>query len=70
MEAITRKELATREGFVGVGIRLEYSEELVTLVARAGYDPRFGARPLQRAVERMVATPLVRWKVAIRRCEM
>lgn len=67
MEAITRKELAglaLREGFVTAALGLEYSEELVTLVARACYDPRFGARPLQRAVERMVATPLARWKIA------
>lgn len=30
---------------------------------RAGYDQRLGARPLQRAIERLVATPLARWKV-------
>jgi ATP-dependent Clp protease ATP-binding subunit ClpC len=67
VEAIARKELtelAAREGFVAAGIRLECSEPLVAAVARAGYDHRFGARPLQRAIERMVATPLARWRVA------
>ena len=63
--AIARKELidlAAREGFVAAGIRLEWSEEVVAAVAQAGYDPRYGARPLQRALEEMVATPLARWK--------
>jgi ATP-dependent Clp protease ATP-binding subunit ClpC len=26
-----------------------------------GYDARFGARPLQRAIERVVVSPLARW---------
>ena len=55
-------DLAAREGFVAAGIRLEWSEEVVAAVAQAGYDPRYGARPLQRALEEMVATPLARWK--------
>ena len=62
---IARKELtdlAAREGFVAAGIRLEWSEEVVAAVAKAGYDPRYGARPLQRALEEMVSTPLARWK--------
>jgi ATP-dependent Clp protease ATP-binding subunit ClpC len=65
--AIARKELtdlAAREGFVAAEIRLAWSDEVVAAVARAGYDPRYGARPLQRALEEMVATPLARWKSA------
>jgi ATP-dependent Clp protease ATP-binding subunit ClpC len=67
VERITRKELAelaAREGFASAGIRLEWSERLVQAVAREGYDHRLGARPLQRAVERLVVTPLARWRVA------
>jgi ATP-dependent Clp protease ATP-binding subunit ClpC len=65
--AIVRKELAElarREGFASAHIRLEWSEELVAAVARLGYDPRYGARPLQRALEQTVSTPLARWKSA------
>jgi ATP-dependent Clp protease ATP-binding subunit ClpC len=58
------KELAAREGFVAAGIRLEWSEQVIDAVARAGYDHQFGARPLQRAIERLVAVPLARWRVA------
>jgi ATP-dependent Clp protease ATP-binding subunit ClpC len=67
VEMITRKELgelAAREGFAGAGIRLRWSEPLVKMLAREGYDHRFGARPLQRALERLLVTPLARWKVA------
>lgn len=62
---IARKELtelAAREGFAAAGIRLEWSEEVEAAVAKAGYDPRYGARPLQRALEELVSTPLARWK--------
>jgi ATP-dependent Clp protease ATP-binding subunit ClpC len=67
VERITRKELgelAAREGFATAGIRLEWSERLVKALACEGYDHRLGARPLQRALERLVVTPLARWKVA------
>jgi len=71
VEMITRKELAeiaTREGFATSGLRLEWSERLVKVVARQGYDHRLGARPLQRALERLVVTPLARWRVAHPTC--
>ncbi len=67
IDAITRKELSdmmSREGFVAAGISLRCTDQLVDLLAREGYDHRFGARPLQRAIERLVVTSLARWKVA------
>jgi len=33
----------------------------VDRLAAVGFDARYGARPLQRAVEREVAAPLARW---------
>jgi ATP-dependent Clp protease ATP-binding subunit ClpC len=67
IESITRKELtelASREGLAGAKLRLAWSEDLVRLVARTGYDHLLGARPLQRTLEQTVATPLARWRVA------
>jgi ATP-dependent Clp protease ATP-binding subunit ClpC len=67
MAAIARKELAdlaAREGFAAAGLRPEWSDDLVAAVAAAGYDPRYGARPLQRALDQMVSTPLARWRLA------
>ncbi len=39
-------------------VRLEFSDELVNLVYKTGYDPANGARPLARAVEELVGRPL------------
>jgi ATP-dependent Clp protease ATP-binding subunit ClpC len=64
---IARKELwelEAREGLASAQVKLGWSEMLVARVAREGYDHRFGARPLQRAIERLIVTPLARWKVA------
>lgn len=67
IEAIARKELAelaSREGLAVPGLRLVWSDALVRDLARTGYDHRLGARPLQRTIERRVATPVARWRVA------
>jgi ATP-dependent Clp protease ATP-binding subunit ClpA len=61
--AITRKELSDigrREGFRRAGLRLEFTETLVHQLARDGFDPRFGARPLQRTLETRVVSKLAR----------
>lgn len=67
VQQIARKELrelSEREGFVARGLGLTFENEVVELVAREGFDKRYGARPLQRAVERLVAAPLAAWMVA------
>ncbi len=64
--AITRKELneiARREGLAKAAIELVPSERLIEHLAALGYDPRYGARPLQRVPERQVVTPLARWVI-------
>ncbi|MBI2264077.1 MAG: ATP-dependent Clp protease ATP-binding subunit [Armatimonadetes bacterium] len=47
-----RKRLTAR------GIALEVEAPLVELLLEKGYDPSFGARPLRRAVENLIAKPL------------
>jgi ATP-dependent Clp protease ATP-binding subunit ClpC len=67
IEAIARKELselAAREGLAAANIQLTWSDELVAVLSREGYDHRFGARPLQRVIESRIAVPLARWRVA------
>jgi len=39
-------------------LNIELSEEAKSWLAREGYDPVFGARPLRRAIERYVENPL------------
>jgi ATP-dependent Clp protease ATP-binding subunit ClpB len=40
------------------GIGLELTEAATELVAEAGWDPQYGARPLKRALQRLVENPL------------
>jgi ATP-dependent Clp protease ATP-binding subunit ClpB len=41
-------------------IRLDFKQAAKELLAREGYDPQFGARPLKRTIQRLVETPLSR----------
>ena len=40
------------------GITLETTDAAVELLAHAGYDPEFGARPVKRAIQNMVLNQL------------
>jgi ATP-dependent Clp protease ATP-binding subunit ClpB len=45
-------------------IRVEADEAALDLLAREGYDPEFGARPLKRAIQRLVQDPLASMSLA------
>jgi ATP-dependent Clp protease ATP-binding subunit ClpB len=47
-----RRRLADRR------IELEVTDDAKALLAREGYDPTFGARPLKRTIQRLVQDPL------------
>jgi ATP-dependent Clp protease ATP-binding subunit ClpB len=49
-------QLADR--LVARGLRLELTDEARAWIARTGYDPDFGARPLKRVLQREVADPI------------
>lgn len=55
------QELEKREGIAKYGIRLQYSANVVEFLTSAGFDERYGARPLQRAMEDHIVHPLSRW---------
>lgn len=40
------------------GLRLHVTETALEALAQAGWDPQFGARPLRRAIERLLVRPL------------
>ena len=40
------------------GITLHYTDAAVALLAKAGFDPEFGARPVKRAIQSMVLNRL------------
>ncbi|MBR5454134.1 MAG: ATP-dependent Clp protease ATP-binding subunit, partial [Clostridia bacterium] len=55
IEAITRimlKELTAR--IESLGVNINFSDEAVALLAKEGFDPVYGARPLRRAITRKI----------------
>ena len=44
-------------------IQLHLSEEVYAFLAQKGYQPEFGARPIQRSIMRYLETPLARYLV-------
>jgi ATP-dependent Clp protease ATP-binding subunit ClpB len=71
--ALTEAELAKIVGIQLEGLRRRLAERRITLdmteaaqghLARVGYDPVFGARPLKRVIQRDVETPIARLIVA------
>ena len=58
---IARRELQLlrqRDGIRFRDLHVEFSPQLTEALVRENCDPRYGARPLKRAVERQVLTPL------------
>ena len=47
-----------RDGLRLRGIELDIDAAAIDHLAAAGYDPRYGARPLKRAIERQLVAPL------------
>jgi len=40
------------------GVQVEFTERAKEVLAEQGYDPQYGARPLRRAIQRLVENPL------------
>jgi ATP-dependent Clp protease ATP-binding subunit ClpB len=66
-KALTKEQLAEivdlqlerlRSRLAERGIELELTDEAKQVIADAGWDPTSGARPLKRALQRMVENPL------------
>jgi ATP-dependent Clp protease ATP-binding subunit ClpC len=63
MRRIARRELAKiykREGLLERDLLLEVDEGVIDLLLAKGFDPKYGARPLKRAIEETVVIPLAR----------
>ena len=59
MERIVHIQLARfNELLAQQGLAVEASEDAARLLARHGFDPDFGARPLKRAIQQLVQDPL------------
>ena len=55
IEEVARRMLKTVENRMeSMGIHLDATEEAVKKLAREGFDPKYGARPLRRAIQNKV----------------
>ncbi len=55
------KEVLLRYGFVRRGITIDIDEQIGDLIAEKGFSPTYGARPLKRAIEKIVIAPIARY---------
>ncbi|MEZ5171721.1 MAG: ATP-dependent Clp protease ATP-binding subunit [Acidimicrobiia bacterium] len=65
MEIVDLLTVRVKEQIQSQGLGLELSDAAKKLLAEKGYDPQLGARPLRRAIQRMVEDPLsekILWK--------
>ncbi|MFH0856800.1 MAG: AAA family ATPase [bacterium] len=46
------------------GIKLEFTDDAINWIARLGYDPTFGARPLRRAIQENIDTLLAKYLIS------
>ncbi len=49
-----------RDGIRQRNIRFRFTDALVNFIAEQGFDIRYGARPLQREIERLIVAPLAK----------
>ena len=63
MRRIAQRELGKvyqREGLLERDLLLEVDEGAIDLLLDRGFDPKYGARPLKRAIEELLVLPLAR----------
>ncbi|MEM6965619.1 MAG: AAA family ATPase, partial [Bacteroidota bacterium] len=58
---IELEEIKQREGFVKKKLELRFSQRLIDHLAEVGFDEKYGARPLQRAIENEIINPMAQW---------
>ena len=61
IEAIVRLQLEDlRQRLAEQELKLEVTDKAVKWIAKTGYDPVYGARPLKRTIQREIETPVAR----------
>jgi ATP-dependent Clp protease ATP-binding subunit ClpC len=68
MRRIAHREIGKlyqREGLLDRDLLLEIDEGVIDLLLEKGFDPKYGARPLKRAIEVLLVMPLARALLAI-----
>lgn len=59
IESIVRMQISQiQKTLNNNGVKLEFTEEAIAYIAAEGFDPQFGARPVKRAIQRLVLNDL------------
>ena len=53
-----------RDRLAGKGINLEISDEALSYLAKEGYDPHYGARPLNRLIQNKILNPVASYIIS------
>ncbi len=57
-EIVNLRIKVIKDRLIGKGIHLEINEEALNLLAREGYNPHYGARPLNRLIQNKILNPI------------
>ncbi|MCF8282977.1 MAG: AAA family ATPase, partial [Bacteroidales bacterium] len=55
------EEVKSREGFAKRNLKITFTERVVEHIAQVGFHEKYGARPLQRAVEDVLVKSIAKW---------
>ncbi|WP_372364532.1 AAA family ATPase [Candidatus Uabimicrobium sp. HlEnr_7] len=55
------EEISLRDGIKNNNLRLKFSPSIIDLLLKEGFDELYGARPLQRAIEKFVVSELAKY---------
>ena len=59
IESIVRMQISQiQKTLNNNGVKLEFTEKAIAYIAAEGFDPQFGARPVKRAIQRLVLNDL------------
>lgn len=63
-EIVDVKVAVVRERLLSKGINLEIKDEAFTLLAKDGYNPHYGARPLNRLIQSKILNPVASYIIS------
>jgi len=65
IEEIVRLQISLiQKTLAGNGVQLELTEAAIHYIADKGFDPQFGARPVKRAIQKLVLNDLSKQLIA------
>src|ERR1700759_2070202 len=63
-EIVNLRIKVVRDRLAGKGISLEISDEALSYLAKTGYDPHYGARPLNRLIQTKILNPVASYIIS------